>query len=100
MILSLPLTGVMKLSCFSAVMLVIGWNQCVKWVAPISHAQSFIFSATTFAMLGSSLAPLIAVFFKDSYTSLGRRSRIFSSLKTALPKISGILFTALPPFTK
>ena len=41
--------GVMKESCFSAVMPVIGWNQCVKWVAPFSIAQSFIALATTLA---------------------------------------------------
>ena len=30
----------MKLSCFSAVSPVIGWNQWVKWVAPSEMAQS------------------------------------------------------------
>src|SRR5829696_10545769 len=33
--------GEMKLSCFSAVIPVIGWNWWVKWVAPFSSAQSF-----------------------------------------------------------
>ena len=34
--------GAIKLSCFSAVMPVIGWNQWVKWVQPFSSAQSFM----------------------------------------------------------
>ena len=44
-----PSTGEMKLSCFSAVMPVMGWNQWVKWVAPFSIAQSFMAFATTVA---------------------------------------------------
>ena len=49
--------GEMKLSCFSAVMPVSGWNQCVKCVAPRSTAHSFIASATAFATLISSSLP-------------------------------------------
>ena len=45
--------GQMKLSCFSAVMPVSGWNQCVKCVAPFSIAQSFIAFATTVATFKS-----------------------------------------------
>ena len=41
--------GEIKLSCFSAVTPVIGWNQCVKWVAPFSIAQSFMALATILA---------------------------------------------------
>ena len=41
--------GEMKESCFSAVMPVMGWNQCVKWVTPFSIAQSFMALATTLA---------------------------------------------------
>ena len=52
-----PSTGEMKLSCFSAVMPVMGWNQCVKWVTPFSIAQSFMALATTSAVSLSSLAP-------------------------------------------
>ncbi len=48
-------------SCFSAVRPVIGWNQCVKCVAPCSMAQSFIAFATVSAMRGSSSAPLSIV---------------------------------------
>jgi hypothetical protein len=40
----------MKLSCFSLVMPVSGWNQWVKCVAPFSIAQSFIAWATSLAM--------------------------------------------------
>ena len=49
--------GEMKLSCFSAVMSVIGWNQWVKCVAPFSTAQSRIASATASATDGSSRCP-------------------------------------------
>ena len=34
-----------KLSCFSAVAPVMGWNQWVKWVAPSSRAHCFMASA-------------------------------------------------------
>ena len=47
--------GLIKASCFSAVIPVIGWNQCVKCVAPFSMAQSFIALATMSAIsLGNS----------------------------------------------
>ena len=52
----------MKLSCFSAVTPVIGWNQWVKWVHPRSTAQSFMALATTLAMLTSSFLPFSIVF--------------------------------------
>ena len=42
--------GVMKLSCFSEVMPLSGWNQWVKWVAPFSSAHSFIAWAISFAI--------------------------------------------------
>jgi hypothetical protein len=41
--------GLKKLSCFSDVMPVRGWNQCVKCVAPFSIAHSFMACATTLA---------------------------------------------------
>ena len=47
--------GEMKLSCFSAVTPVIGWNQWVKWVTPFSIAQSFIALATMLATFKSRL---------------------------------------------
>ena len=50
-------TGDMKLSCFSAVMPVMGWNQWVKWVAPCSMAQSFMALATTLAIETSRRLP-------------------------------------------
>ena len=46
-------TGVMKLSCFSAVKPVMGWNQWVKWVAPFSTAHSFMATATELATSSS-----------------------------------------------
>ena len=52
-----PPTGAMKLSCFSAVMPVMGWNQWVKWVAPFSMAQSFMALATTAAAALSRRLP-------------------------------------------
>ncbi len=51
----------MKLSCFSEVMPVSGWNQWVKWVAPFSMAHSFIAWATTFATSMSSGSPPLMV---------------------------------------
>src|SRR5476649_2362439 len=55
-----PLTGTtaekhdsfftIKESCFSAVVPVSGWNQCVKWVTPRSSAHAFIPAATWSAM--------------------------------------------------
>ena len=53
--------GEMKLSCFSAVMPVMGWNQWVKWVAPFSMAQSFMALATTVATSLSSGRPSLMV---------------------------------------
>ena len=49
--------GAKNESCFSAVELVSGWNQCVKWVAPRSIAHSFIAEATSSARSGSSAPP-------------------------------------------
>ena len=57
--------GVMKLSCFSAVMPVMGWNQWVKWVAPFSTAHSFMASATALATERSSFSPSSMVFFSE-----------------------------------
>ena len=56
-----PGLGEMKLSCFSAVTPVMGWNQWVKWVAPFSMAQSFMALATTVATLGSRCLPCLMV---------------------------------------
>ena len=73
--MTLPsLVGEMKLSCFSAVMPVMGWNQWVKWVAPFSTAQSFMALATTLATLMSKGWPKRMVLTSDLYVSLGSRS--------------------------
>ena len=50
-------SGFMKLSCFSAVTPVMGWNQCVKCVAPFSSAQSRMAEATTSAVSGCRRRP-------------------------------------------
>ena len=50
-------SGEINPSCFSAVRPVIGWNQCVKWVAPFSTAHSFIAAATVFATSSSRCVP-------------------------------------------
>lgn len=96
MITALLPSGEMKLSCFSAVTPVIGWNQWVKWVAPFSTAQSFIAFATTPAMSGSRCLPSSIVLFSALYVSLGSRSRITRSLNTMLPNSSGIFSAAMP----
>ena len=80
----------MKLSCFSAVIPVIGWNQCVKWVTPFSTAHSFIALATMFATCGSRGSPCSRVRFRALYVSFGSLSFITLSLNTMLPKIPGI----------
>ena len=49
--------GLMKESCFSAVMPVMGWNQWVKCVTPFSMAQSFMALATTLATAMSRVLP-------------------------------------------
>ena len=54
-----PPTGERKLSCFSAVIPVMGWNQWEKWVAPFSMAQSFMALATTVAAALSSRFPSV-----------------------------------------
>ena len=79
---------VMKLSCFSAVMPVMGWNQWVKWVAPFSTAQSFMALATMLATPWSRGVPSSMVFFNALKVSFGNRSRMAVSLKTMVPKIS------------
>ena len=56
----------MKLSCFSAVMPVMGWNQCVKCVAPCSTAQSFMAEATSPATPELSGRPASIVSFRES----------------------------------
>ena len=56
-------TGSIKLSCFSAVTPVMGWNQWVKWVAPFSRAHCFMASAISFAAESSSWVPFDTLFF-------------------------------------
>ena len=97
MIASPSSVGAMKASCFSAVMPVIGWNQCVKCVAPFSSAQSFIAFATTSAIEGSIVVPSATDFISCLKITFGRRSRIVASLNTAEPNISAtVAFSSIP----
>ena len=57
--------GLINASCFSAVIPVIGWNQCVKCVAPFSIAQSFIAFATVSAIAGFNSVPNSMVFLSS-----------------------------------
>ncbi len=93
-----PSMGEMKLSCFSAVMPVIGWNQWVKWVAPFSMAQSFIALATMLAASLSSRTPSLIEHWTCLNTFLGRRALMTESLNTIEPKISVTGFMSRPPF--
>ena len=79
------LHGSRKLSCFSDVMPVRGWNQCVKWVAPFSMAHSFMAWATTFATSISRGLPSFIVLIRLLYVADGRRSCIVCSLNTIEP---------------
>ena len=78
--------GDMKLSCFSAVMPVSGWNQCVKCVAPRLTAQSFMASATASATPGSRGCPSSMVCFSEAYTLADSVAFITLSSKTCSPK--------------
>src|SRR5262249_30732698 len=77
--------GLMKLSCFSAVWPVIGWNWWVKWVAPFSTAQSRMAAATASATSGLSGAPCLMVFCSALKIGLGSRSRWAASPQTISP---------------
>ena len=89
----------MKLSCFSAVMPVIGWNQCVKCVAPFSIAQSFMALATMRAASSSRRLPFSIVACTCRYVSFGRRSRMTASLNTMDPKMSEIFSISHGPLS-
>jgi hypothetical protein len=80
--------GAMKLSCFSAVMPVIGWNWWVKWVAPFSRAQSFSALANASATSSLSFSPFLIVRWRALNTGLGRRSLCVASLNTFAPNAS------------
>ena len=92
--------GEMKLSCFSAVMPVRGWNQWVKCVAPLDIAQSFIAPATALATPISRAAPSSIVFLSDEYTLAGRTDFITLSSNTMLPKQSDTFVITGPHFQK
>jgi hypothetical protein len=89
----------MKLSCFSAVMPVIGWNQCVKCVAPFSIAQSFMALATMRAASSSRRLPFSIVACTCRYVSFGSRSRMTASLNTMDPKMSEIFSISHGPLS-
>ncbi len=79
------LIGVRKLSCFSDVMPVSGWNQWAKCVAPFSSAHSFIACATSLAMSRSSGLPSSMTWRSSRYVGLGSRSCITASVNSRLP---------------
>ena len=79
----------MKLSCFSAVKPVMGWNQWVKCVAPFSVAHSFMASAMAFATGSSRGFPPAMQDFQAQKTWGSSRFFMVDSLNTSLPKISG-----------
>ena len=95
-----PSTGERKLSCFSAVMPVMGWNQWVKCVAPFSMAQSFMALATTTAALLSRRFPSWMERCTCRNTSFGKRARMTESLNTMEPKDSVTVLIGQPSFLK
>ena len=80
--------GSTKLSCFSAVPPVRGWNQWVKCVAPFASAQSFIACATSSAMDGSRGFPSLTVASSLAAVAFGRKARISFSPKTSSPYVA------------
>ena len=95
----LPLSlGEIKLSCFSAVMPVIGWNQCVKCVAPFSIAQSFIAFATISAVSPSSRSPSFIERWTCLYACFGSRACMTQSLNTIEPNNSITFFISRSAF--
>ena len=85
-----PPMGVMKLSCFSAVKPVMGWNQWVKWVAPCSSAQIFMPSAMALATSRLRDLPSFRQACHAATALWETYLRMASSLKTQLPNSSGI----------
>ena len=79
--------GSMKELCFSAVPPVRGWNQCVKCVAPLERAHSFIACATSAAMDGSSGLPSFTVARSFAAADFGRKARISFSPNTSSPYV-------------
>ena len=79
-IASPSLVSVRKASCFSADCPFMGWNQCVKCVAPRASAHSFIPCATSSAIFPSSFSPRSIVATSFSKTGRGSVSRIASWL--------------------
>ncbi len=77
--------GSKKASCFSAVLPVSGWNQCVKCVAPRSIPHCFRACATSLAIEGSSGVWSRIVCSSASAVSFAKYSRIAFSLKTSEP---------------
>ena len=76
----------MNESCFSAVSPVIGWNQCVKCVAPCAVAQSRATEAMVSAASRGSGVPLRSVASRAWYASRGRRSLSLIRSRTWRPK--------------
>ena len=77
-----------KESCFSAVLSVSGWNQCVVWVAPWESAHFFMPAATSSAIVLVSGLPLSMQSVRARKVSGFKYSRIFLRSKTRSPKYS------------
>src|SRR5690606_15158195 len=71
-----------KLSCFSAVPPVSGWNQCVKCVAPLLMAHDFTAMATAPAVVASIFSPLIMAWLTLLHTAGRSVARIRPRSKT------------------
>ena len=85
-----PGAGEMKLSCFSAVKPVMGWNQWVKWVAPCSMAQFFMPSAISLAVSSWREVPSLRHCFQATTASQETYLAMAVSLKTLTPNRLGI----------
>ena len=90
-----PPALLIKLSCFSAVTPLKGWNQCVKCVAPCSSAQVFIASAISFAAERGRGCPLFKQPRQTSMALCGTYCSIVRSLNTSEPKSSGMRVASL-----
>ena len=86
-----------KLSCFSALIPINGWNQCVKCVAPCSIAQFFISLAIILHVSSSSVKFSWTECLSLQQTFSGKRFLITSSSKTRQPKSSGSFIIKVTP---
>src|SRR5579872_7280448 len=84
---------VKKESCFSAVVPVSGWNQCVKWVTPFPSAHWRMPEAIWLATVRSIFLPLLMEARRLLYASSLRNSRAVFNVNTFSPKMA-VIFAA------